>query len=234
MPKAKQTATTRAIDVMAEAVAWKATGSALRERLTQERDQALARAAEIDAFLVELGAEPTKPRAAVKKAKPAPARVYQDRGGRTAKGSIGPYGKGRWRYQLRVDGKYFSKGFATRPEAEAALAKLNREHGRQGGAAPAKAKAPAADTEDEPAPAAPPRDPLADLMPGAKRAPMSSSNPGYLHPGPGWGPIDDAGLTEHLMCEGTGNIPDLKKKRGRTWCQPCGGEGYRRAIPRPA
>lgn len=229
--KAKRQST--GADVLAEATAWKAQGAGIRERLVAERDQALARALEIDNLLDDLGHAAPAP----KVAKPAAERIKSaspvaraSTSGRPTRGSVGAIANGRWRYQVRLDGKYMSKGFDTRQEAERALADVLNKHGRQSGVKPTAAEP--AEEDDEPEPAG--RDPLVDLLPGVAPAPHEESAIGYIHPGNGWGTIAAGGIVKHLLCNGTGKVPDPGKKRGKTWCRPCSGEGFRRAIPRAA
>jgi len=210
-------------DIVALAASWQARGAEIHNGLVAERDQLLSRVAVIDGMLSRLGTGgPSQLKKPAARAEPASAATTKARTPRR-KGivSVSAYGK-RFRHQLRRDGKSYGAVFDTRAEAERDLAKKLKE---LDGAAARPVVAVDDDEEDDPEPSE--RDPLLGLMP---TAPTRESAVGFTHPGPGWGEIDGNGIVKHLLCNGKGNIPDSSKKRGKTWCQPCGGEGYRRAL----
>lgn len=51
---------------------------------------------------------------------------------------------------------------------------------------------------------------------------------GWIHPGSGWGPPDEAGIARHELCGGRGKI------RGVGRCAPCQGQGFKRCLPNRA
>jgi len=163
---------------------------------------------------------PTKHAAKVA-AKKNPAVAERPRGKRT--GTVYRSGKS-WKFDTGPGSRpnrMQKGGFETREAAVAALAKHWRGS-NPGGFAPG--------VNTHAVRVEPP------VIVGVSPAPESilPSNPEYIHPGDGWGPIDDAGIAKHLRCNGTGKVADHGKLRGKTRCYQCDGQGFRRCTKRVA
>jgi hypothetical protein len=64
-------------------------------------------------------------------------------------------------------------------------------------------------------------DPLPEVDDLASRLPHRPTDPKlYIHPGAGWGPMEDGGIVKHLVCKGSG-------------CDACNHQGCKRCIEKP-
>ena len=136
-------------DVLSEARAWQERKRDIRDRVAADLSDLQARASQLTELLAELDGGAPAPRKPSKPftgftakhvekidkmmakgtAKGSPFRKWFPKSrGKPVAGSVGSVkGTSRWRYQIRLDGKYYSKAFASRGEAKAALAVLKRE-----------------------------------------------------------------------------------------------------------
>ena len=66
-------------------------------------------------------------------------------------------------------------------------------------------------------------------------APVAADPSLWIHPGSGWGPVEESGLVKHLVCGGKGRLGGGRvggRARASDVCQPCGGQGYKRCAAR--
>jgi hypothetical protein len=217
-------------DILSEARAWQEKRQDIRGRVTAELDKVRARASQLTELLAELdGGAPAQKTSGTPTGPGGSKR-------RAAGGSVGPVkGGSRWRYQIRLDGKYYSKAFATRGEAEDALEgfkmRLTPDPVRLGDLPVLHQSKFDRMPQEEPT-----EELLQDLRDPDRRpppppVPVEQSVVGYIHPGAGWGPVKAGGLVTHLNCKGTGKVPEPGNVRGKTMCRPCSGEGFRRCLP---
>lgn len=66
--------------------------------------------------------------------------------------------------------------------------------------------------------------------------PRAPTNPDYIHPGRGWGSVDDDGVSKHDLCKGTGAVrfQDGKGKTTERKCFPCEGVGWKQCLRKPS
>jgi hypothetical protein len=112
---------------------------------------------------------------------------------------------GKWHWENQGDEHGVSIPFATYRDA---LGSLHRAVSR---------------FADPPEPPSPPP-PMAAMLPDAKAkeeaALVAPKEAFYVHPGAGWGPLEDGGLVKHLVCNGKG-------------CTGCDRQGYKRCLEKP-